>query len=348
MRVLHLIDVASPWGGPCTQRLAAQSIARLEQAGWPAHDVLLIGRRSDARDAARCGLNVTGTIWPLHGRTLAAGRAFGRWLAACRNAGAAPDVIHAWSSSAGALAAVTAAAFPRVVTPKPLAVDLAPSAFTPRREIRERWLREKGVALDEYVLGLLGEPAERFDARQAMHVGARTGLSSRRIRMIMSGRALGRPEQQRFLARLDLDQVIVQDERITRPWEVIRGLDAALVLAPAPRRRSNSAGLSSLPALWAHAARVPVIAEANAPLDGLVTHDRTGLMFPPRELNVACDRLARLHDDRTLASRLTDVAHQLASDRFPLDVFCTRLDGAYRQAIEERRAAYLENPVVAE
>ena len=347
MRVLHLIDVASPWGGPCTQRLAAQSIARLQQAGWPTHDVLLIGRWSDAREAASCGLNVTGTIWPLQGRTLSASRAFGRWLAAARHASTAPDVIHAWSSSAGALAAVAAAAFPRVITPRPLAVDLAPSALTPRREIRERWLREEGVALDEYVLGLLGEPADRFDARQAMHVGARTGLSSRRIRMIMSGRAMGRPQQHRFLAQLDLDQVIVQDERITRPWEVIRGLDAALVLAPTPRRHGGNAGLSSLPALWAHAARVPVIAEANAPLDGLVTHDRTGLMFPPRELNVACDRLARLHDDRSLAGRLTDAAHHMASARFPIDVFCTRLDEAYRRAIDERRAAYLENPDAA-
>lgn len=342
MRVLHLIDVASAWGGACTQRLAAQTIVRLQAAGWPDHQTLLIGRQSDARDAAQCGLNAVGTIWPLRGRTLGAVRGLTRWLAACRHAGAAPDVIHAWSSSAGALAAMAAAEFPRVVTPKPLAVDLRPAVRTPRDVIRDRWQRADGVGRDEFVLGLLGEPAECFDARHAMHVGARTGLSSRRIRMVMSGSALGRPEQQRFLAQLDLDQVIVQDEGALRPWEIVEGLDAALMLAPAPRRRCGGQSLSSLPALWAAAAEVPVIAEATAPLDGLVQHEQTGLIFPAGDLNVACDRLARLHDDRPLAQRLTKAAHRAATKRFTIEVFSRRVSEAWRQAIDERRAAYLE------
>lgn len=343
MRVLHLIDAAWAWGGPCTQRLAAETIARLENAGWTDHVVLMVGRQSDVRDAAMCDLHVTGSMWPLRGRTLSAVRPLGRWLAECRRCGAAPDVIHAWSSSAGALAAMAAADYPRVVTPKPLAVDLDPAARTPREAIRDRWQREEAVGRDEFVLGLLGEPSECFDARQAMHVGARTGLSSRRIRMVMSGRALGRPQQQQFLRQLDLDQVVVQDEGAQRPWEILEGLDAALMLAPAPSRRCRGQSLSSLPALWAAAAKVPVIAEATAPLDGLVEHEKTGLIFPAGDLNVACDRLARLHDDRPLAGRLTKAAHRIASERFKLELFCTRVSEAYRQAIDEKRATYLES-----
>lgn len=346
MRVLHLIDAVSPWGGPCTQRLAAQAIARLHRQGWTDHDVLLIGTHADVRAAALCGLRAIGSIWPVggrRGRTLSAAGGLRRWLAAAKSVGTTPQVVHAWSASAGALAGVAAAELPRVVTPKPLAVDSNAGSMTAREAVRERWHCEEGISPDEFVLGMLGEPAECFDAREAMHVGARTGLSTRRIRMIMSGRALGRAEQQRFLERLNLDQVIVQDEGITRPWEVLCGLDAALVLAPVEGRAALAASsLSSLPALMAQAAGVPIIAEADAPLDGLVEHDRTGLTFPPGQLNVGCDRLVRLHDDRVLAKRLTDAAREQAVRGYSIQTLCERLETAYHQAIDERRSAYLE------
>jgi hypothetical protein len=346
MRVLHLIDAVSPWGGPCTQRLAAQAIARMASMNWLEHDVLVVGTHADVIAAATCGLRADGSIWPLggaRGRTLAAVGGLRRWFAAAHQAGVAPQLAHAWSASAGALAAVALPELPRVVTPRPLAVDGDPRMMTPRDAVRERWKREEGINPDEFVLGLLGEPAHIFDAREAMHVGARTGLSSRRVRMIMSGRALGRSEQQRFLALLALDQVIVQDEAITRPWEVLLGLDAALVMAPVAGRKAwASSMLSSLPALLAQAAGVPIIAEADAPLDGLVEHDRTGLIFPSDDLNMACDRLVRLYDDVNLVKRLTLAAREQATQRFSLNILCERLDTAWHQAIEERRSAYIE------
>jgi glycosyltransferase involved in cell wall biosynthesis len=179
-----------------------------------------------------------------------------------------------------------------------------------------------------------------------MHVAARTGLSSRRIRLIMSGRALGRAESQRFLARLDIDQVIVQDEAVQRPWEIMRGLDAVLLLAPAPgrhrARHGSGTDLSSLPLLWAHAAGVPVIAEATAPLDGLVNDGRSGLIFASGDVNGGCERLSRLYDDRALGHRLAEAARRMVSERFHIDSLCQRLHDAWRQAIERRGAAHID------
>jgi glycosyltransferase involved in cell wall biosynthesis len=156
----------------------------------------------------------------------------------------------------------------------------------------------------------------------------------------MSGRALGRAASQRFLARLDLEQVIVPDEAVERPWEILRGLDAVLLLGPAPSRRA--AGLSALPLLWAFAANVPVIAEASAPTAGLLVHDQTGLAFAHGDLNAACERLARLHDDRALADRLASQARRRIVERHDPEVLCRQLQAAYHRAIERGRDEYVE------
>jgi hypothetical protein len=344
MRVLHLIDVPSPWGGACTQRLAADVLTRLarpEFGGHRTHDVLIIGQDADIAVASACGLRPVGSIWPLRGRTLSARAALVRWLLAAKAAGLSPHLIHAWTADSGALAALAAPHVPRVVTPRPVAAAIDSSSFVARDEVRERWRRDEGIERDEFVLGLLGEPVECFDARVAMHVGARTGLSSRRIRMIMSGRALGRPESQRFLEQLDVSRAVVQDEAARRPWEIMRGMDAALSIAPAPSRRWHDRTPSSLPVLMAQAAGVPVIVEADAPHGGLVTDEQTGLIFPSGDLNAACLRLARLHDEQSLSQRLIDAARAAVVERYSIDLLCRRLDGAYRRAVEQGRAEYL-------
>ncbi len=357
MRVLHLLDVNSPWGGPCTQRLVADVIARLQQpmfGGWAVHDVLLIGSRRDAIAAIDCGLRALGTICPLganRGRTIAARTPLARWLHAARASGAPPTLIHSWTSATGALAALAAPKMPRVVTMHAMAVDPQSPHLIPRARVRERWLHEHGLALNQFVLGMLSEPPERFDARQSMHVGARTGLSSRRVSMVMSGRTFGRPEQERCLAQLGLDHSIIQDELILRPWEVAAGLDAALVLAPLPEPSSSGNGnrlnMSALPALWAISAGVPIIAESHAPLQGLVCHEQTGLLVPPGDMNQSCDRLLRLYDDQQFARQLSDAARSKALQRFSIDLFCSRLTEAYQRALADGRAQYIDVAAIA-
>jgi hypothetical protein len=339
MRVLHLLDVRSLRGGPCTQRLIADVITRLRSehsAKWR-HDVLIIGRGLDVRDSTLCGLDALGAIWPCRGRTLSATRAMRRWLEHARRGGSAPDLVHAWTATAGALAAIAAPRIPRVITTRPAAVDPDSPAFLSRQQVRARWAREGVVHDDEFVLGVLGEPAERFDARRAMHVGARTSLSGRRIRMLMSGRSLGRAAAQRFLGLIDLERAVVQDDAIERPWEIARGLDAALLLAPTSPL--NVAEFSSMPLLYAWAAGVPVIAEIDAPLDGLLEDGCNGLIFPPDDFNAACDFLRRLYDDRTEARRLGDAGRELVTRRFATAQFCTQLVDGYLRALNGRAGA---------
>jgi hypothetical protein len=336
MRVLHLLDVRSLRGGPCTQRLIADVITCLGNDHLPNwhHDVLLIGRGVDVRDAGVCGLAALGAIWPCRGRTLSATRTLRRWLEQAQRCGSAPDLIHAWTTTAGARATVAAPHMPRVVTTRPSAVDPDSPAFLSRQQVRARWSREGVVHDDEFVLGVLGEPAERFDARRAMHVGARTSLSGRRIRMLMSGRSLGRAAAQRFLGLIDLDRAVVQDDAIERPWEIARGLDAALLLTPTSPM--NVAEFSSMPLLCAWAAGVPVIAESDAPLDGLLEDGCNGLVFPPDDFNAACDSLRRLYDDRAEARRLGDAGRELVTRRFHTAQFCTQLVDGYLRALGDR------------
>ena len=352
--MLHLVDPCSPWAGPGALRLLGDLVASNTGNGLDGqdafdattHDVLIIGRSEEERLARSCGLQPLGSIWPRGGHVLSATAALRRWLAAARSAAAMPDVAHAWSAGTGALSAMAAPALPRVVTPMPAAVAVDSPHLVDRETVRRRWLRDDGVQPDEFVIGLLGEHVAHFDARQAMHVGARTGLSSRRVRLVMSGRSLGRAAAQRFLAAIDLDRSIVQDEGVAEPWRVLRGLDAALLLAPVSsgERRSRKGGessLSVLPLLWAWAAGVPVIAEESAPLCGLLEHGVNGLSFPAGDLNTACDRVARLHDDRALAQRLVDAGRKVARQRFDVQEFCRRVYEAYRRAGDRGGVAYL-------
>ncbi len=352
-RVLHLIDPLSPWAGPCALRLLADLIASQRtddgEAGADSgvcHDVLIIGRDAETRLARTCSVPALGSIWPRGGRVLGAVGAMRRWLTAARRNESAPNVIHAWSAGCGALAALAAPNLPRVVTSRQAAVEVGSRHFIPRQVVRDRWQRDEGVQSDEFVIGLLGEHVERFDARRAMHVGARTGLSSRRIRLVMSGRSLGRPAAHRFLAALDLDRSIVQDEGVAQPWQVLSGLDAALLLAPVSSGGralgASEADLSALPMLWAWAAGVPVIAEASAPSHSLLEPGHNGLIFPAGDLNSGCDRVARLHDDAAFAARLADAGRVLVQQRFSMSRFRERVFGAYRKAALERRTAYLD------
>jgi hypothetical protein len=351
--VLHLIDPRSPCAGPGTLRLLADFISRDRHANVAAngadqaitHTVLVIGRGAEERLAHSCGVDPIGSIWPRGGRVLGAAPAVRRWLSAARSAGALPDLAHAWSGGCAALAAVAAPALPRVVTPTPAAIEIDSPHIIGREAVRERWLRHEGVQHDEFVIGLLGENVNRFDARQAMHVGARTGLSSRRVRLVISGSSMGRPAAHRFLAALDLDRSIIQDEAVAQPWRVLSGLDAALLLAPVAdgtwHGHRSEPSLSLLPLLWAWAGGVPVIAEESAPLSGLLQHGVNGLSFPAGDLNTACDRVARLHDDRELARRLVQAGRLLMRERFALDEFCQRVHEGYDQALRRSRVVYI-------
>ncbi len=112
MRILHLIDPAAPGGGPCTLKLLAETLSRVGGR----HDVLIAGTSEHLALARRCGLTPLGRIrTPLNRPTLARS-AIGRVLRHRERFGGRYDLIHAWTTSAGASAVLVTRRHPVLAT----------------------------------------------------------------------------------------------------------------------------------------------------------------------------------------------------------------------------------------
>ncbi len=112
MRILHLIDAGSPGAGPCSLRLLADSVKRLEGIH---HEVVVVGSGAHLALAHRCGVGAVGAVMPPTGLPARPPGGFRR-LVARRRAGASFDFIHAWTGRCAALAALAAPRRPLVVT----------------------------------------------------------------------------------------------------------------------------------------------------------------------------------------------------------------------------------------
>src|SRR5687768_8224897 len=131
MRVLHLVDAASPQAGSATLALIADALGR---TGGVEQRVVLLGGAALARAAAAVGLT-RGPSVALLGAPL--GRATLAWPALRRELrrrgetpGRAIDLVHCWSAETLTLATLAWRAVPRVLT-----LSLPP---TPRTA---QWLR---------------------------------------------------------------------------------------------------------------------------------------------------------------------------------------------------------------
>jgi glycosyltransferase involved in cell wall biosynthesis len=102
MRVLHLIDPQSPDGGPCTLRLLAEVMRRLDAR----HDAVVIGGRSDVELAVRCGVEVAGSMCPPRALPWAGASALREAARAVERQRGSHDLVHAWTARSGALASV--------------------------------------------------------------------------------------------------------------------------------------------------------------------------------------------------------------------------------------------------
>ena len=129
-----------------------------------------------------------------------------------------------------------------------------------RELLRERWGVERGTT----VIALIGDRFDRIDASAAMmtialtHEALRATLPERAdVHLLCHPLDKRRSEAAELSNLLKLDRLLMQDERIALPWEVLPSCDVALVPCP------GEAGLSML---WADAMGVPVIAPRDARL----------------------------------------------------------------------------------
>lgn len=240
----------------------------------------------------------------------------------------------------------------------PPAVNPHPGEMAPRDQVRDRWIRERSIRPDTFVVGLLCEPVTWPDLRLAAGAAARLRLSGRDVRLVAHHDAARRLETLHYLRGIGMEDLLLTDDRIAEPWEIVQGLDAALLIG---RPESHGGGAhrhpglieavigadvdsidpapSVLPLLWAFAAGLPVVAEDTDAVRGVVEDGVTGLLIGRHDVNAAADRLARMFDDRTIAGRLGAAAAHAANDLFHISAYCVRLKHMYELLTAHRRVA---------
>ncbi len=370
MRILHLIDPAAPGGGPCTLKLLAETLTRVGGR----HDVLIAGTTDHLALARRCGLTPLGRIRAALNRPTLARSAIRGVLRHRERHGGQYDLIHAWTPSAAAsvvrvadrrpvlasaaagsrtigrdlgviarnrvpvLAATAAtregllgAAYPpELITVIPPAVDPASIAMEQRRLVRESW----GADETTFVVAHLGEPGPNADGEHALLAVARAALTGKDIRIVIQHRAAA-PSKHVMLLRAGLTDLIIVDDRVSEPWRVVAGLDAACTLHRRPRRDDSRSPQLPGPLLWAMAAGVPVIAEQRYAGDWLV-EGSTGLVTDTGDSNRTAARILDLFDDAARARRVGAAGKALVTQRFAPDTFAGRIAAAWEAVIGNR------------
>lgn len=234
--------------------------------------------------------------------------------------------------------------------------------FASRESVRQRW----EIDDDEFAIGLLSEPLNWADARQAAAMLSRLAHTGRRVRLIMHHRAARRGEGDRWLRQLGLDHLVVVDDELAEPWRAVNGLDAAITIGDeadeldlsesgSPFAVLTGGGRrlrplpSVLPLLWAMAAGLPIVAPNCTSIAAIAREGEQGLFVPPGDVNAVCDRLSRLYDDETLRHRIGAAARERVRQDFHISAFCVRLKEAYALHLADRPVRVLaeeDDPII--
>ncbi len=262
----------------------------------------------------------------------------------------------------------------------PPGVDASAVVREDRALLRQRWSADETT----FITALLGEPAAAQDGELSLATVARASMTGRDVRIVVHHDEARRMTTRRWLGKLGMEKVVLIDDDVLEPWRVVAGLDAALV-APLPGRSTAAVAMqhlpliagamswaaaarprsergvlpSVLPAAWAMAAGVPVVAPDSVAGGRIVEDGRTGLLYEPGDFNSAATRILDLHEDARFAARIGAAGRALVEERFDPDRFAARLGRIYRQVArgepvrvqdeEERSAgpAPLQRPAVA-
>ena len=364
MRILHLIDAASPQASSTTLALLNES---LRDPGQHEQVLLLLGGRTLQQQAADAGIERAYHLG------VPQGRAYLGWPAVARAVQRLGpfDLFHCWSIGTLSLAALRYRSTPRVATitsmPSRRAVHwlrvqdqvggaqtiYLPISNTISRELRSGGLKEStvhalrpgldfamvdgnaraalrqrwGIAGDDVrVISLLCDPPTAADALGPMMA---TCLAADSI-------VAGVPEL-RLLVHVDQ----VHRRRAHRIFAWIGRGDRMLfdrqlscpwrvlpgcdyVLAAGP-----AAGGLSL--LWAMAANVPIVAEARYAISEIVEDRHSALLAKPDQPTALAHRLRQLIDDPQLAWKLRDTARHEAYSFFSRQRYGQSLQTVYQQ-----------------
>lgn len=210
-------------------------------------------------------------------------------------------------------------------------LDLSKVNAGARDELRTKWgVTESGV----YAVAMLGDPPEVMDSLMAaMAVGlAEEGYAQAPDRPYF--KLISHPDQHNrvrlttFERGLNKAPRLVQEPRVTRPWEILPGCDFALAAGP------HAGGLSLL---WAMAANVPIIGQATYAVSEIVEDRHSALLVKPGEPRTMSHRVKQIITDRHLAWKIRDTARHEAYSFFSRQRYCQSLQAIYEQAVDCRQ-----------
>ncbi len=251
-------------------------------------------------------------------------------------------------------------------------LDLARLDADARDALRAGW----GVKRRETtVLGVLTQHGPCVDAGRAAHVLANAVLSGLDAAMIVPAAAARRSISRTIARGGKACGRLIFDSRLDRPWEVLPGLDAALILGDdtadgvigesegGGTRRLAGAGvamasllglahrprpgqvLGVLPMLWAAAAGRTIIAEAGYAVSEIVEHGRTALVVKPGDSAAAVQRLREILADGHRAWSLRDSARSEAFSYFSCSRYAENTVLAYEQILSGSAVRLPDLPV---
>jgi glycosyltransferase involved in cell wall biosynthesis len=223
----------------------------------------------------------------------------------------------------------------------PAAVEAQTKDLVDRASIRRRWHHEHGIAPDAFIVGLLAEPISWPDLLTSATSVGRVNLSGRPVKLLVHEKVMHRVEAERFVNHLQLGEILIFDDALAEPWQIVAGLDAALWGGPRRQRPSPSI----LPILWAMAASTPVIAECTDDAQHLIDDGINGFLIDPHDVNAASHSILRLFDDRALARGIGGAANAHVRDSYEISAYAVRMKHAYELLLAKKRRSQAAAPV---
>ena len=373
MRILHLIDPGSVEVGAEALAMIADTVKRLPGHN---HDVLIVANAQWTITARRIGLKPIGSISPVNGRPILARRALKNVIYRTENVSGRFDVLHAWTLSCAALASsaapnhqiITGPVFAEPKTSKLSKQDVkrlnrsAPRILCANSEIMQecvslgidelllsetspgidsdrittgnrKLLRDSwGVDETTFVVGSLG------NAQVAIRATTLVEQTKRDLRLIVHADAQLRFQAAHFAMRLGGDEKIIIENKYSQLWNILPGLDAAIVDTAqykAINRSTQSNNLLSV--LWLMAGGTPIIINSEHRASTLINDQENGLLFPSSDTNVINQALMQLIDDPKLAQQIRSASKKFVADQFGAKKLAENLADIYQQTSRGQR-----------
>ncbi|MCE9590704.1 MAG: glycosyltransferase [Planctomycetes bacterium] len=210
-------------------------------------------------------------------------------------------------------------------------LDMGRALRADRRALRESW----GVESDDVkVVALLSDPPRAADAWYATMA---VGLAEESYDLTRPGHPrlilLAHPDQHRRRRAEQVHRdvgragILIQEHRLTQPWSVLPGCDAALAVGDA------GGGLSLL---WAMASNIPIVGEATYAVSEVLEDRHSALLVKPGARGALSTKVRQLIDDTHLAWKLRDTARHEAYSFFSRQRYCQSLQSVYEQTAAAR------------